>query len=226
MLAERRLKQMNKSMYSLMLMDDVVNEIDKIALRMNTNRSNLVNQILAEYASMMTPEKRINDIFKYVESLLSTTTTDIIPFVMPNQHTMSMKSSLQYKYRPTIKYEVELYRSPDGAIGELTVSFRTQSQTLLNAIASFFRLWKRLEDAYISELYDAPIRYELYDGKFVRSISVPRNRNYTNEQLGDAISSYIQMLDKLMKGYISGAYSTEKLENDYRSFLNNGVGLI
>ena len=50
---------MNKSMYSLILMDDVVREIDKIALRMNTNRSNLVNQILAEYASMMTPEKRI-----------------------------------------------------------------------------------------------------------------------------------------------------------------------
>lgn len=46
---------MNKSMYSLILMDDVVREIDKIALRMNTNRSNLVNQILAEYASMMTP---------------------------------------------------------------------------------------------------------------------------------------------------------------------------
>ena len=90
---------MNKSMYSLILMDDVVREIDKIALRMNTNRSNLVNQILAEYASMMTPEKRINSIFKYIESLM-TTGSDIIPFVTPNQHTMSMKSSLQYKYRP------------------------------------------------------------------------------------------------------------------------------
>ena len=63
---------MNKSMYSLILMDDVVREIDKIALRMNTNRSNLVNQILAEYASMMTPEKRINSIFKYIESLMTT----------------------------------------------------------------------------------------------------------------------------------------------------------
>ena len=68
---------MNKSMYSLILMDDVVREIDKIALRMNTNRSNLVNQILAEYASMMTPEKRINSIFKYIESLM-TTGSDII----------------------------------------------------------------------------------------------------------------------------------------------------
>ena len=203
---------MNKSMYSLILMDDVVREIDKIALRMNTNRSNLVNQILAEYASMMTPEKRINSIFKYIESLM-TTGSDIIPFVTPNQHTMSMKSSLQYKYRPTIKYEVELYRAPEGAIGELTVSFRTQSQALL-------------EDAYISGLYSAPINYELYDGKFVRSISVPQNRDYSNEQLGDAISSYVKLLDRLMKGYISGAYTPEMLENEYRTALNKGVGLI
>lgn len=216
---------MNKSMYSLMLMDDVVNEIDKIALRMNTNRSNLVNQILAEYASLMTPEKRIDNIFRYIEGLLSTE-SDIIPFVTPNQHTMSMKSSLQYKYRPTIKYEVELYRSPSGDIGELTISFRTQSQSLLNIIAEFFKLWKRLEDAYISHLYTAPIRYELYDGKFVRSISVPRNRDYTNEQLGDAISAYIKMIDRLMKGYISGSYSLEKLENEYRSCLSSGIGMI
>ena len=216
---------MNKSMYSLILMDDVVREIDKIALRMNTNRSNLVNQILAEYASMMTPEKRINSIFQYIESPM-TTGSDIIPFVTPNQHTMSMKSSLQYKYRPTIKYEVELYRAPEGAIGELTVSFRTQSQALLEAIAHFFRFWKRLEDAYISGLYSAPINYELYDGKFVRSISVPQNRDYSNEQLGDAISSYVKLLDRLMKGYISGAYTPEMLENEYRTALNKGVGLI
>lgn len=216
---------MNKSMYSLMLMDEVVSEIDKIALRMNTNRSNLVNQILAEYASLMTPEKRIDNIFKYIEGLLSTE-SDIIPFVTPNQHTMSMKSSLQYKYRPTIRYEVELYRSPECGVGELTVSFRTQSQSLLNIIAEFFALWKRLEDAYISHFQSSPIRYELYDGKFVRSISVPRNRDYTSEQLGDAISAYIKMLDKLMKGYISGSYSLEKLENEYRRYLSSGVGLI
>ena len=90
----------------------------------------------------------------------------------------------------------------------------------------FFRFWKRLEDAYISGLYSAPINYELYDGKFVRSISVPQNRDYSNEQLGDAISSYVKLLDRLIKGYISGAYTPEMLENEYRTALNKGVGLI
>ena len=50
---------LQKSLYSLMLMDDVVREIDRLALQQNTNRSNFINQILAEYVSLMTPEKRI-----------------------------------------------------------------------------------------------------------------------------------------------------------------------
>ena len=48
---------LQKSLYSLMLMDDVVREIDRLALQQNTNRSNFINQILAEYVSLMTPEK-------------------------------------------------------------------------------------------------------------------------------------------------------------------------
>lgn len=55
---------LQKSLYSLMLMDDVVREIDRLALQQNTNRSNFINQILAEYVSLMTPEKRIGNIFK------------------------------------------------------------------------------------------------------------------------------------------------------------------
>ena len=42
---------MNKSVYSLVLTDDVVAEIDRIAYENGTSRSNTVNQILAEYVS-------------------------------------------------------------------------------------------------------------------------------------------------------------------------------
>ena len=59
---------LQKSLYSLMLMDDVVREIDRLALQQNTNRSNFINQILAEYVSLMTPEKRIGNIFKNIEA--------------------------------------------------------------------------------------------------------------------------------------------------------------
>jgi hypothetical protein len=92
-----------------MLSDDVVREVDMLAHRMGTNRSNLINQILAEYVNLTTPERRINDIFTAIEQLM-TPFRDLVPFFSPNTFTMSLKSSLEYKYRPTVKYEVELYR--------------------------------------------------------------------------------------------------------------------
>jgi hypothetical protein len=217
---------MDKSLYSLVLMDQVVQEIDKLAARAGTNRSNLINQILADYVSVSTPEKQIDSIFRSMERLLSET-SELIPFVTPNQMSMSMKSSLQYKYRPTVRYSVQLYRVPEEAIGELTVNFRTQSQSLLTAMAGFFVMWKRLEDNYISEYYEpGALRYELGDSRFVRTIALPRGRSYKDEDLGAAISSYVKMFDELMKGWLSGKYNERELERRYVAYLNRGVGLI
>lgn len=209
-----------------MLMDDVVAEIDKMALREGTSRSNLVNQILAEYVSMTTPEMRIDSIFRSMEKLMSQT-EDLVPFFTPNQLSMSMKSSLEYKYRPTIKYVVQMYRVPDAAIGELNVNIRTQSEVLLTAIENFFRLWKRLEDAYVADSFEPnALRYEIRDSKLVRTIAIPKGANYTSEELGQAISAYVKLFDSLMKAYIGGRLTNAQLESAFVNYLNQGNKLI
>ena len=50
---------MKKTLYSLMLNEEVVREIDALAHQLGTNRSALINQILADYTSVLTPERRI-----------------------------------------------------------------------------------------------------------------------------------------------------------------------
>ena len=217
---------MNKSLYSLMLMDEVVSEIDKLALRQGTNRSNLVNQILAEYVSVSTPEKQIDSIFRRMEELLDRS-SELVPLVTPNQLSMSVKSSLQYKYRPTIRYVVQLYRTPDKAIGELTVNFRSQSASLLNNMARFFVLWKELEDNYTAGYFEpGAIRYELSASKFVRTIAVPRGAKYTEEDLGKALSEYVTAFDKIMKRYLAGMLTDRDLEMQYLSYFRNNKYLI
>jgi metal-responsive CopG/Arc/MetJ family transcriptional regulator len=72
---------MKKTLYSLMLSDDVVQAVDA-AHRMGTSRSNLVNQILAEYVSVPTPERRISDIFTAIEKLMSPG-RELVPFFAP-----------------------------------------------------------------------------------------------------------------------------------------------
>lgn len=46
---------MKKSVYSLMLFDEIVEKIDQLAYENNTNRSQLINDILAEKIGLETP---------------------------------------------------------------------------------------------------------------------------------------------------------------------------
>ena len=69
-LKERNESKVNKSVYSLVLADDVVEAIDRMAYSMNTSRSNLINQILAERVQLLTPEKRMREIFAKIEQLM------------------------------------------------------------------------------------------------------------------------------------------------------------
>ena len=202
---------MKKTLYSLMLNDEVVREVDALAHRMGTNRSNLINQILAEYVNYTTPERRINDVLSTIQQLMSPS-RDFVPFFAPNTYSMSLKSSLEYKYRPTVKYEVELYRAGGDSIGELTVIFRTQSAQLLQSMTQFFRLWKQIEDAHLSGVEPD---YALYDGKFVRTLSLPPDHDYTSEEIARAISDYVQLFDRLMKAYLAGKYTPPEIEALY-----------
>ena len=46
------------------------------------------------------------------------------------------------------------------------------------------------------------------------------------EQIGDQISSFIQIFDKLMKRYVAGSLGAREIEQMYLEYLNKGVGLI
>ena len=118
---------MKKSVYSLVLMDDVIRAVDAQAGRLGTSRSNLINQILAEHLSCITPEMRMKSIFGQVQRLIDTT----FQVQQQSAQALTFRGSLQYKYHPTINYRVELNRVPNEFIGRLNVSIRTQNQKLI-----------------------------------------------------------------------------------------------
>lgn len=216
---------MKKNLYSLMLSDDVVREVDALAHRLGMNRSALVNRILAEYVSVPTQERRIHDIFEAIEALVSPS-RELVPFFAPNSPTMSLKSSLAYKYRPTVKYEVDLGGNGEGTMGTLNVVFRTQSADLIAALTEFFRLWARIEDACLAPLLGDSIACALYDGRFVRPLAVPRGRARSAQDIAGAISAYVQLFDRLLKGYLSGGLSASDVEMAYRGDLRSRTLLL
>lgn len=219
---------MNKSVYSLVLMDSIVDEIDKIAYMKNTSRSNVINQILADHLSYSTPEKKISDIFDNLQSLINHSEN----FQVINQASPSMfsvKSSIKYKYKPTARYSVELYRNSNSVVGELKVSFRTQNTDLIEMLNGFFRLWSELEDKYISKYFPGnKIERKIEDGRFTRILILPLNENFrTNECIGQAIGEYIRMFDEILKTYFSYAddidTAREKVGQMYISYLKQGI---
>ena len=225
---------MKKNLYSLTLSDEVVREVDALAHRLGTNRSALVNRILSEYVSVPTPERRINDIFEAIEALVSPS-RELVPFFAPNSQSMSLKSSLAYKYRPTVKYEaleelpgvtaeVDLDGGED-TLGTLNVVFRTQSAELIAALTDFFRLWARIENVCLAPALGGTIACSLYDGRFVRPLAMPRGHARSAEDIAGAISAYVQLFDRLLKGYLSGDLSAKDVELAYRGDLR-GRGLL
>lgn len=219
---------MDRSVYSLVLIDDIVRAVDKLAYERSTSRSNLINQILAEYLSFSTPEMRMKNIFDSVEQMMA----EMEPFQVqfqPSDAMISIRSALRYRYNPTIRYVLELYRSYEPTVGELRVSMRTQSQPLIKILMEFFDFWAKLENRMIGSYFPGgrvPCRIEA--GRYVREFSMPLEENQqTNEGIAAAIGEYIQFFDTSLKYYFAGLDDLDStatlLKNNYQDYIRHEV---
>jgi hypothetical protein len=207
---------MQKSVYSLVLSDEVVTALDRLAYRSGTSRSALADRILAEYVSCQTPEMRMREIFEQAERLL-TAADGFQPLLQPSDSMMSLRSALSYKYNPTVRYSVELFRDGGGSRGELRATVRSQSSALILCMGQFFRLWDKLERAYIGGA-DSDVQ----DGKYVRALRLPET---SQQRQGEIIADYIRALDGAMKAFFARLDEPEEAaracERIYKDYLKN-----
>lgn len=212
--------QMKKNMYSLMLSKSLIEEIDKLAYEQNTNRSNLINQILAKHLSLSTPEMHIREIFNTLSILMANSDTFLVQNINSGS-ILCIKSVLAYKYKPTIKYSIELYKHNNNYLGALKIQFRTQSELLLDTLASFFEIWINLEKRNIQPLLSIKILYKTDLGRFERSLIMPEE-NINNDILSESINYYINMFDNVLKKYIQNPnIDFSDIENYYIELLND-----
>ncbi len=188
---------MKKAVYSLVLSEDVVEAVDRMAYARGTSRSNLINQLLAEAVGYVTPERRMADILQ----TLSEQMTGL--FQLQEQATdglLTIRSPLRYRYKPTIRYRVELSRQPERAVGVIHASFRTQNQSLLDEAERFFTLWSRLECACG---FCQPEDAQVESGCWNRRIGIRAAQSATAQEIGAAIGQYIKRVDAALKAYFA-----------------------
>lgn len=186
---------MQKSVYSIVLMDDVVAAVDRLAYSEGTSRSNMINRILAEYTSMVTPEQQMKGVFSAINALLDG--QSVLQPLLESDAMLTVRSALQYKYNPSVRYTVELYPHTGEQLGEVRAGLRTQNPALLLYIGQFYRLWAQLEGACLNGV---PREYEIANGRFTRRLQTP-HAACTAEQLGTAITDYIRLFDACLKTY-------------------------
>lgn len=208
---------MNKSIYSLVLNDEIIQEIDRLAYENATSRSNMVNQILAEHVSYVTPEQKIREVFKQIEdSLISA--NGFQSLLQPSFSMYSLRSSLNYKYNPTVKYCVEMNPERSDYVGDIRVTVRSQSDSFRLLLLQFFKLWKKIE-----EQYSGPVQIDADADKFVRKVYMNDQREVTNENIGRSIADYIRYFDYAMKQFFDNVNNPvnaiSRTEDVYRSYL-------
>lgn len=219
---------MKKSVYSLVLSDDIIEIIDRMAYEEKTSRSAIINNILADSLMLPTPEKRMYDIYEEIRSIMGGTA---FQFMDNSSALLSMRSALKYKYKPVIRYSLEIYRSFEKTIGQLKVSFRTQSENLKADLTDFLKLWAELENKYIVRFFPEGISYAIEDGRFTRTFRLPEAREHqSNEEIAKAISEYIKMFDEILKIYFANIEdrraATQLSVSMYYKYLEQGIVVI
>lgn len=189
---------MSKNIYSLVLSDAVVDAVDALANSAGISRSAMVNRILAERVAYTTPEMRLEEI---LESLARSISSGAFMLAeKPSGGTLSARTSLKYRYKPTVKYSVEIFTENGKRAGEMRVSFRTQNVQLIDDLTGFFKCWAALEQRYIADKLSEDILYTISEGHFTRTLNMPRGE-VSDEQLGTAVADYMAMFDGAMKAY-------------------------
>ena len=210
-------------------MDDIVEAIDRLAYERNTNRSNLINQILAESVNFVTPEMRMRDIFTQLENILSESCYQIMD--RSSDSMFALRSPIRYKYRPMVNYTIELFREPKDIAGRLKVSFRTSSKNFTDAIEDFFTGWISMENEYLNEVHPEGVLSDFDNAKYVRGFLKVSVENELNEnEIAAAIVEYIKVLDKCIKFYFEHLRDEELIEKmirtSYEDYLKSGVNIV
>lgn len=195
-----------------MLLDEVIEAVDQLAYNHNMNRSQLINEILAQHVGLLTPEKRVTHIIDKIIQQLEHQ-EDMHIKAQTENGTLQMGTFLRYKYKPRIKYSYDFISRKNQGYVLLKVNSRTKSPELNQHLKEFFHILTAIDQRRFGEIHAREV---------VSCISEESNNRYTREFLSgislegigaeyvaEYMSSYIKMLDESLRYYFSHLEDTQ-----------------
>lgn len=211
---------MKKGVYSLMLFDEIVEKIDQLAYEKNTNRSQLINDMLAERIGLETPEQKVQKILEQLDANFSNTLS--VSQINKNS-SIQFGKSLKYKYRPKVRYSYEFVNDNGQKYAVLKVSSRTKSEDLNDHFDAFFRKINEIEKK--SDGIDKNNEH-LTNHKFVREFRQDGAVTKGVAPVSNFLTEYLKMIDSAMNLYFlnnEAADLDKELEAIYERFFNGSL---
>ena len=209
---------MAKNLYSVILSEELVSLVDELAKKNNTSRSNQINNILANYFSYTTMDMQIDSILGFINNMLSK--NDEFQFLENNcDRQLSVKTSLDYKYNPSLKYSIELYKNlVNDSIGDLKIIYRISSPELRVKLERYFNYIISFESSVNPTL----VKTSMYEQKFIRQFYIEQDLNFTYDEIAESITEYVNNIDRTLKKYLNDKYTTlDEFCYDYLSVYKN-----
>lgn len=185
---------MGKSVYSLVLSDDIVAAVDALAAQEGYRRSAFIDHILAQYASLPTAEARRRQTIQAAQLAAE----GYFRGAVTQGGALTLRTALRYKYNPSLCYTIELWPG-QPQMGRLRVALRSQSDSLLGYFGYFFQLWQNMEQRHLAS---PPRQNEqlVEEKRYSRVLRQPQGQ-LDEDQTGQAIAAYVNMMDSCLKTF-------------------------
>lgn len=189
---------MSKSIYSLLLSDDVVAAVDAMAAVRGLSRSAVVDSLLSECVGLQTGDVRMRNIWEEMDVMLARVSA--MHFVNNAQINLAqIITSLPVKYSPKIRYQLELTEG-ERSVCAITLNTRTQNPLLTMAFDNFYQRLAALERQYLNN-----VTAHYGNGKYVSLLFVGGS---DASQAAHEILEYVVTLDGMLRAWISGDETT------------------
>lgn len=195
---------MTRHIYSLVLKDELIDKVDLVAGKNNKSRSLIVNEILAEYFKIVTPEYKINRIMDLVgKEIHDSAYLEFLSEAKGNS--IQCRASIAYKYNPKIRYMLELSGKDKVKLATLHIISRTQRNDFFMHMIKCFEMITAIESGYSSQFRKLAIKSSLFasDGKKIsRDFYYDWMKEHlTVEDISEYLSNYIRMIHQSMNCY-------------------------
>lgn len=195
---------MKKSIYSLVLLDDVVEAVDQLAYRKNTNRSQLINDLLAERLGLLTPRQQVMHVMERISDMVG---NEQIQVKSKNDYgSLQFGTFIKYKYKPSIRYSFEFNVSNEHErYAVLKIQSRSKSEELNKHLDRFFSAMCYIDQKRFPEIYQREIINKThvnsnnrFSREFLRGIPLDK---VDDEAVAEYLSCYLLMMDHALNYY-------------------------